>query len=307
MIIKVRGKSVRQKMISNINNNQFSRTSLTTSTSSSSSSGIINGTNILNSHANNNKTSADNKNFSLDNGFSIYNKNIDFYESFAAAKDVDDVKMKQGHEENESSRTLVSINNNHSKNNNSTIINNNNNIVDSSSSHQKLNNLTNNNNTFKSTPSTTLISDLNNLHNYSKSPNAIENKPNTKTQHDRVSTNGKKGSRAQVEEILLLRQDTHEDDDDDDEDTPMPLPNVEIKTEEIFGDEKMPDHHARRPMNAFLIFCKRHRSIVRDRHPNLENRSITKILGDWWANLDKEQKQCFTELAKMVSLFTFLS
>lgn len=59
-----------------------------------------------------------------------------------------------------------------------------------------------------------------------------------------------------------------------------------------------PDHHARRPMNAFLIFCKRHRAIVRDRHPNLENRSITKILGDWWANLDKEQKLSYTNLAK---------
>lgn len=59
-----------------------------------------------------------------------------------------------------------------------------------------------------------------------------------------------------------------------------------------------PDHHARRPMNAFLIFCKRHRTIVRDRHPNLENRSITKILGNWWANLDKEQKSSYTNLAK---------
>lgn len=59
-----------------------------------------------------------------------------------------------------------------------------------------------------------------------------------------------------------------------------------------------PDHHARRPMNAFLIFCKRHRTIVRDRHPNLENRSITKILGDWWANLDKDQKSSYTNLAK---------
>lgn len=38
-------------------------------------------------------------------------------------------------------------------------------------------------------------------------------------------------------------------------------------------DEKpLPDHHARRPMNAFLIFCKRHRGIVRERYPNLENR-----------------------------------
>ncbi|XP_045499608.1 putative transcription factor SOX-14 [Colias croceus] len=59
-----------------------------------------------------------------------------------------------------------------------------------------------------------------------------------------------------------------------------------------------PAHHARRPMNAFLIFCKRHRSVVRDKYPNLENRSITKILGEWWANLDKEEKACYTGLAK---------
>ncbi|XP_013162237.1 PREDICTED: uncharacterized protein LOC106113802 [Papilio xuthus] len=62
--------------------------------------------------------------------------------------------------------------------------------------------------------------------------------------------------------------------------------------------EGEPAHHARRPMNAFLIFCKRHRSVVRDRYPNLENRSITKILGEWWANLDKEEKSCYTSLAK---------
>uniref|UniRef100_A0A1E1WPN2 HMG box domain-containing protein n=1 Tax=Pectinophora gossypiella TaxID=13191 RepID=A0A1E1WPN2_PECGO len=63
------------------------------------------------------------------------------------------------------------------------------------------------------------------------------------------------------------------------------------------GDTE-PAHHARRPMNAFLIFCKRHRSVVRDKYPNLENRSITKILGEWWANLDKEEKACYTGLAK---------
>lgn len=37
-------------------------------------------------------------------------------------------------------------------------------------------------------------------------------------------------------------------------------------------EKPLPDHHARRPMNAFLIFCKRHRGIVRERYPNLENR-----------------------------------
>lgn len=34
------------------------------------------------------------------------------------------------------------------------------------------------------------------------------------------------------------------------------------------------DHHTRRPMNVFLIFCKRHREIVRDKHKTLENRLV---------------------------------
>ncbi|XP_075158527.1 bobby sox [Haematobia irritans] len=59
-----------------------------------------------------------------------------------------------------------------------------------------------------------------------------------------------------------------------------------------------PDHHARRPMNAFLIFCKRHRAIVKERYKTLENRAITKILGDWWASLDANDKTSFTVLAQ---------
>ncbi|XP_071441048.1 HMG box transcription factor BBX-like isoform X2 [Hetaerina americana] len=59
-----------------------------------------------------------------------------------------------------------------------------------------------------------------------------------------------------------------------------------------------PAHHARRPMNAFLIFCKRHRGVVRERYPQLENRQITKILGEWWANLEPDEKASYTELAK---------
>lgn len=54
----------------------------------------------------------------------------------------------------------------------------------------------------------------------------------------------------------------------------------------------------KRPMNAFLIFCKRHRSVVKSKYPHLENRSITKILGEWWAALDADQKQKYTELAR---------
>lgn len=41
-----------------------------------------------------------------------------------------------------------------------------------------------------------------------------------------------------------------------------------------------------RPVDAFPIFCKRYRSMVKQRYPHLENTSITKILSVWWAALD---------------------
>lgn len=54
----------------------------------------------------------------------------------------------------------------------------------------------------------------------------------------------------------------------------------------------------KRPMNAFLLFCKKQRSQVREKYPNLENREITRILGDWWTKLDKEQKSKYTDMAR---------
>lgn len=55
----------------------------------------------------------------------------------------------------------------------------------------------------------------------------------------------------------------------------------------------------KRPMNAFLIFCKRHRSGVREKYPHMENRQITKILGELWANLSAETKHDYTDLARL--------
>jgi hypothetical protein len=63
-------------------------------------------------------------------------------------------------------------------------------------------------------------------------------------------------------------------------------------------EETSPSHHARRPMNAFLIFCKKHRPIVREKFPSLENRGVTRILGEWWALLDENDKAPYTGLAK---------
>lgn len=64
------------------------------------------------------------------------------------------------------------------------------------------------------------------------------------------------------------------------------------------AEEDTGEQRARRPMNAFLLFCKRHRSLVRQEHPRLDNRGATKILADWWAVLEPKEKQKYTDMAK---------
>ncbi|VDO81345.1 unnamed protein product [Soboliphyme baturini] len=59
-------------------------------------------------------------------------------------------------------------------------------------------------------------------------------------------------------------------------------------------------NHIRRPMNAFMIFSKRHRPLVHQRHPNQDNRTVSKILGEWWYALAPEQKQEYHNLACQV-------
>lgn len=75
----------------------------------------------------------------------------------------------------------------------------------------------------------------------------------------------------------------------------------EVTAEEVEDDTN--EQRARRPMNAFLLFCKRHRSLVRQEHPRLDNRGATKVLADWWAVLDPKEKQKYIDMAKEVSLF----
>lgn len=58
--------------------------------------------------------------------------------------------------------------------------------------------------------------------------------------------------------------------------------------------------HIRRPMNAFMIFSKRHRAIVHQKHPNSDNRTVSKILGEWWYSLGAKEKQEYHELAFQV-------
>ncbi|XP_066245535.1 HMG box transcription factor BBX isoform X1 [Euwallacea similis] len=78
----------------------------------------------------------------------------------------------------------------------------------------------------------------------------------------------------------------------------MKLENPEEESPGSLDQEISPSHHARRPPNAFLIFCKKHRPIVRQRYPTTENRGVTKILGEWWALLNIAEKQPYNDLAK---------
>lgn len=63
----------------------------------------------------------------------------------------------------------------------------------------------------------------------------------------------------------------------------------------------------RRPMNAFMIFSKRHRPLVHEKYPNRDNRTVSKILGKWWYALGCEQKQKYHDLATQVSTNYHLS
>jgi len=55
--------------------------------------------------------------------------------------------------------------------------------------------------------------------------------------------------------------------------------------------------HCARPMNAYLLFCKHNRRQVREQYPSVENRQVTKILGEWWSYLEEQEKEPYTVLA----------
>ncbi|VIO86909.1 Uncharacterized protein BM_BM5934 [Brugia malayi] len=66
------------------------------------------------------------------------------------------------------------------------------------------------------------------------------------------------------------------------------------------SNKKSVRQHIRRPMNAFMIFSKRHRPLVHEKYPNRDNRTVSKILGEWWYALGPEEKQKYHDLATQV-------
>nr|XP_023665706.1 protein capicua homolog isoform X2 [Paramormyrops kingsleyae] len=91
--------------------------------------------------------------------------------------------------------------------------------------------------------------------------------------------------------------------------TPLSVSPVKRRTQSLSALPKDSDKnspgkrekdHIRRPMNAFMIFSKRHRALVHQRHPNQDNRTVSKILGEWWYALGPKEKQKYHDLAFQV-------
>lgn len=55
---------------------------------------------------------------------------------------------------------------------------------------------------------------------------------------------------------------------------------------------------ARRPMNAFMLFAKRYRLEITQKHPGKDNRAISVILGDEWKSLSSEDRKVYILEAK---------
>jgi len=77
------------------------------------------------------------------------------------------------------------------------------------------------------------------------------------------------------------------------------------KISDCLGGQAKEKDHVRRPMNAFMIFSKRHRALVHPRHPNQDNRTFFKILGEWWYSLGAQEKQKYHDLAFQVRKMSF--
>ncbi|KAJ7422391.1 HMG box transcription factor BBX [Willisornis vidua] len=102
-----------------------------------------------------------------------------------------------------------------------------------------------------------------------------------------------------AKKLLDFSEEEEEEEEEEDIDkVPLLGPDALEQDADETEDDESSEQRARRPMNAFLLFCKRHRSLVRKEHPRLDNRGATKILADWWSVLDPKEKQKYTDMAK---------
>uniref|UniRef100_F1KQK3 Protein capicua n=1 Tax=Ascaris suum TaxID=6253 RepID=F1KQK3_ASCSU len=163
------------------------------------------------------------------------------------------------------------------------------------------------------------------LYNKAKSPSPAAEVPTVVTAatrssaddnaSEKVNVNDSQRSNLQKRSIPMpthpLHFDGFTDFDEDDDDvfesepsTDVHLPTSpkkrKIQSVGMSPGKKTGAEHIRRPMNAFMIFSKRHRPMVHEKYPNRDNRTVSKILGEWWYALGPEEKQKYHDLATQV-------
>lgn len=56
-----------------------------------------------------------------------------------------------------------------------------------------------------------------------------------------------------------------------------------------------------RPMNSFMIFARDFRAEMREKHPNIDNKEISKMLGQKWKSLNPDEKKIYYDKATAVA------
>lgn len=107
--------------------------------------------------------------------------------------------------------------------------------------------------------------DPTNLHNYSKVPESIPLESSDKNNNKNVTISDQEDG---------IRDDNNNPSNKVDDKKPEHhvSERKHVNSLDIFDHTFAMSPQVRRPMNAFLIFCKRHRALVREKYPNLENR-----------------------------------
>ncbi|CBY20236.1 unnamed protein product [Oikopleura dioica] len=72
------------------------------------------------------------------------------------------------------------------------------------------------------------------------------------------------------------------------------------ENKQLTAKESKKRNHIRRPMNAFMLFSKFYRGEVHKMYPKQDNRSVSKILGEWWNTLNSDEKQRFINKANLM-------
>jgi len=79
---------------------------------------------------------------------------------------------------------------------------------------------------------------------------------------------------------------------------PPPPPMRLSEAEEMMKISSRKKKRIPRPMNSFMIFGKEQRKLIQQQHPDLDNKSVSKLLGQRWASLPDSQKQVYVDKAK---------